>query len=236
MLIDQYYNDNDGKVTFTRLQASNFAKNIADDFNPLHNFDAKRFCVPGDLLFSLVLAKYGCSKQMSITFSGMVTNEVTLNMPEDSPQFSINGDNGKQYLSIEHSGENTNNSELIDNLTRSYVTFSGHTFPHILVPLMDKKGTMINTTRPMVMYQSMMIELDRLDLPNITLELDKEKTTFEDNGKRGNVCLAFNLIANQQIIGRGEKHMVLSGLRPFDQSAIDTLCADYAQWKKDFFA
>ncbi len=236
MLIDRYYNEANSKVTFTRLQASNFAKHIADDFNPLHNIDAKRFCVPGDLLFSLILAKYGCSKQMSFTFSGMVTNEVTLNMPADSPQFSINDDNDKEYLSIEHSGENTSNSELIDNLTRSYVTFSGHAFPHILVPLMEAEGMMINTARPMVMYQSMMIELDRLDLPNVTLELDKEKTIFEVNGKRGNVCLAFNLIADQQIIGRGEKHMLLSGLRPFDKPTIVSLCADYEQWKKGFFA
>ncbi|MCP3674542.1 MAG: DUF3581 domain-containing protein [Gammaproteobacteria bacterium] len=235
MLIDQYYNETDNKVTFTRLQASDFAKHIANDFNPLHNIDAKRFCVPGDLLFSLVLAKYGCSKQMSFTFSGMVTNKVTLNMPVDSPQFSINGDNDKEYLSIEHSGENTNNSELIDNLTRSYVTFSGHTFPHILVPLMEAQGMMINIGRPMVMYKSMMIELDRLDLPNVTLELDKEKTTFEVNGKRGNVCLAFNLIADQQIIGKGEKHMVLSGLKLFDKTAIVTLCADYELMKKNFF-
>ena len=235
MLIDQYYSDTDGKVTFTRLQASDFAKYIADDFNPLHNIDAKRFCVPGDLLFSLVLAKYGCSKHMSFTFSGMVTNEVALNMPANSPMLSIKGDNDKEYLSIEHSGNNSENSELIDNLTRSYVTFSGHTFPHILVPLMEAKEMMINTARPMVMYQSMMIDLDRLDLTNIELKLDKEKTLFDVDGKRGNVCLAFNLIADQQIIGRGEKHMVLSGLRPFEKSVIDTLIADYAQWKKDFF-
>ena len=235
MLIDQYYNDTDGKVTFTRLQASDFAKQIADDFNPLHDINAKRFCVPGDLLFSLVLAKYGCSKHMRFAFLGMVTNEVTLNMPADSPQLSIKGVNGKEYLSIEHSGDNSRDIELIDNLTRSYVTFSGHTFPHILVPLMEEKGVMINPARPMVMYQSMQLDLDRLDLTNIDLELDKEKTMFEVNGKRGNVCLAFNLIADQQIIGRGEKHMVVSGLRPFEKSAVDTLIVDYVQWKKDFF-
>ena len=236
MLIAEYYNDTDDKVTFTRLQASDFAKKIADDFNPLHDIDSKRFCVPGDLLFSLVLAKYGCSNHMRFTFSGMVTNEVTLNMPAVSPQLSIKGDNGKEYLSIEHSGDNSRDSDLIDNLTRSYVTFSGHTFPHILVPLMEEKGVMINPARPMVMYQSMLIDLERLDLTNIDLELDKEKTMFEVNGKRGNVCLAFNLIADQHIIGRGEKHMVVSGLRPFEKSAIDAVIVDYVQWKKDFIA
>jgi len=236
MQIEKYYNDSDGKVTFSRLQASDFAKQIADDFNPLHNVKTKRFCVPGDLLFSTVLAKYGCSQQMRFTFSGMVTDDVSLNLPAFSPELSIKGDNDKEYLSVEQSGDNSKDPELRDSLIRSYVAFSGQTFPHILVPLMEEKGVMINMARPMVMYQSMLIDLDRLDLTNIELELDKEKTTFENNGKRGNVCLAFNLIADQKVIGRGEKHMVASGLKPFEESAIKAVIADYAQWKKDYIA
>jgi len=233
MQLTQYYNDAEGKVTFTRLQASEFAKQIADDFNPLHDIDSKRFCVPGDLLFSLVIAKYGCSKQMRFTFTGMVTDKVSLNMPVDSPLLSIKDDNGKEYLSIEHSGDNSRDSELFENLTNSYVSFSGNTFPHILIPLMEEKGVMINPARPMVMYQSMLIVLERLDLTNIELEFDKQRTVFEVSGKRGNVCLAFNLVADQQVIGRGEKHMLLSGLKPFDESAINTIITDYVQWKKN---
>ncbi len=234
MLTDQYYSETNGKITFTRQQASDFAKKIADDFNPLHDLNSKRFCVPGDLLFSLVLAKYGITKHMRFTFSGMVTDEVTLTLPEESSQLSIMGDNNKEYLSIEHSGDNSRDSLLIDNLTRSYVTFSGHTFPHILIPLLEKQGVMINPDRPMVMYQSMLIDLDRLNLTNLKLELDKEKTVLNVNGKRGNVCLAFNLTAGTEIIGRGEKHMVVSGLKPFEKESVDKVIADYTQWKKDF--
>jgi len=235
MFLEPYYNDSEGKVTFTRLQASNFAKRIADDFNPLHNIDSRRFCVPGDLLFSLILTKYGCSEKMHFTFSGMVTDDVTLIMPANTPRLSLKGENDKEYLSIEHSGNNSKNSELHENLIRSYVNFSGQTFPHILVPLMEEQGVMINPARPMAMYQSMSLELDRLDLSNIELEFDKEKTRFEVNGKRGNVSLAFNLKADQQLIGSGEKHMVISGLKPFEKSAIDKVIEDYIQWKKDYF-
>ncbi len=235
MLIDQYYDNNAGKVTFTRQQASDFAKQIADDFNPLHDINSKRFCVPGDLLFSLVLAKYGCSKNMQFTFSGMVTDEVKLIMPEDSPLLSLNGDNDKQYLHIEHSGENSKNSELVNNLTRSYVSFSGQTFPHILVPLMEEKAVMINLARPMAMYQSMLIDLNRLDIMNIELEFDKDNTRLDINGKRGKACLSFHIIADQEIVGRGEKHMLLGGLMPFEKSAMDKIVADYVQWKQDYY-
>ena len=234
MLIDQYYNKANDQVTFTRQQASDFAKQIADDFNPLHDLISKRFCVPGDLLFAMVLAQYGASKHMRFTFSGMVTDEVTLLLPEESSLLTLKGSNEKEYLSIEHTGDNSTNSTLIDNLTQSYVTFSGHTFPHILIPLMEEKGVMINPARPMVMYQSMLIDLERLDLIDVELELDKEKTTFDCQGKRGNVCLAFNLMADGETIGRGEKHMVVSGLKPFEKEVVDGVIAEYDQWKKDY--
>jgi len=126
------------------------------------------------------------------------------------------------------------NSELINNLTQSYVSFSGQTFPHILVPLMEDKGVMINPARPMAMYQKMLIDLERLDFSTIELEFDKENTHFDVNGKRGNVCLAFKMLSDQQVVGRGEKHMLLSGLMPFEKSAMDIVIADYVQWKKDY--
>lgn len=236
MLIDQYYNKANGKVSFTRQQASDFAKKISDDFNPLHNVDSKRFCVPGDLLFSMVLANYGTNTHMQFNFSGMVTEGVYLNLPEESPLLSIKDDNGKEYLTIERSGETSTNSELIDNLTRSYVTFSGHTFPHILMPLLEQQQVMINPDRPIVMYQSMLIDLDRLDLVDVELTLDSEKTSISVNGKRGNVCLAFHLISNDEIIGRGEKHMVVSGLKPFERAVVDQIIDDYSQWKSTFNA
>ena len=55
MIIDQFYSEPNGRVCFTREQGSNFAKQMANDFNPLHDADAKRFCIPGDLLFAVIL-------------------------------------------------------------------------------------------------------------------------------------------------------------------------------------
>ena len=74
MFLDSYYSDNNGELSFTREQASHFAKRVAGDFNPLHDEDNKRFCVPGDLLFSVLLANVGLSQKMRFEFAGM-TNE-----------------------------------------------------------------------------------------------------------------------------------------------------------------
>ena len=233
MFLDNYFNKNEGNINVSPQQASNFAKKVAGDFNPIHDEDAKRFCVPGDLLFALVLNNYGLSQNMNFTFSGMVGDGVDLVFPDASnSSFTISDSNGKDYLSIEHEGETSTDPDLIQNLTRHYVEFSGQTFPHILVPLMAEHKVMINPDRPLVIYESMAINMNRLDIKDPVLEL--ANSTLDVNGKRGSVCLEFNLKSGDEIVGTGEKKMVLSGLREFDQESIDQLVENYASRKQAY--
>lgn len=233
MLIDQYYNETDNTISFTRQQGSSFAKTIAGDFNPLHDTDNNKFCVPGDLLFAVILKKYGISQQMTFTFSGMVKETVHLILPKVSNDIALSDAASKNYINVKTHGEVSHNASLIDSLTKNYVEFSGHTFPHILVPLLKEQGAMINPARPMVIYQKMLIHLESLDINHVNLELDTTNTLLELNGKRGNVCLAFKLYAEGEQVGHGEKHMVLSGLKPFEAGALEQLILGYKTSKQD---
>tara|TARA_R110000744_G_scaffold138143_1_gene248836 strand:- start:633 stop:1349 length:717 start_codon:yes stop_codon:yes gene_type:complete len=235
MFLENYCRITDDKISFTRQQASDFAKQIADDFNPLHNTDAKRFCVPGDLLFSIILERAGLHQEMSFTFSGMVTDATSLNIPtEIITSASIVDDKQKEYLKMSVAGGNTKNNNAIESLTRAYVEFSGHTFPHILVELMKECQVMINPTRPMVMYESMSIHLDQLDFKDIALSLSS--TTLDIEGKRGNACLSFDLVSQGKIIGHGKKFMLLSGLRDYCQETIDNIVTHYNETKAQYIA
>lgn len=230
MFIEQYCSINKEQISFTRQQGSDFAKQVADDFNPLHNTEAKRFCVPGDLLFSVIIAKSGLHKQMSFNFSGMVSDGVALTFPNEIiNNFDVVDNKDKTYLTVEASGEKTHCASLINALTKAYVDFSGHTFPDILVKLMTENNVMINPSRPMVMYQSMDISLDRLDITTLTLKLSKTSLTIE--GKRGDAWLEFDLISNDEIVGHGKKHMLLSGLREYCQDNVDAMVAQYQDSK-----
>ncbi|WDD99552.1 DUF3581 family protein [Thalassomonas actiniarum] len=235
MFIDKFYSSSSDKVRFSRQQASDFAKQIADDFNPLHNIEAKRFCVPGDLLFAVTLARAGLHQQMRFKFSGMVTDDNELNFPPALGQdIKVTDANGKEYLEIDASGDKTDNQALIESLIKAYVGFSGHTFPHLLVELMAKENVMINPARPMIMYESMAIDLQRLDITEISLVLAKTELNIE--GKRGNACLAFDLLSEGEVVGHGEKHMILSGLREFDQATMDNIANDYNAMKAAYQA
>ncbi|CAA0126204.1 Uncharacterised protein [Halioglobus japonicus] len=234
MIIDQYFSEPNGRISFTRDQGSNFAKQMANDFNPLHNADAKRFCIPGDLLFAVILAKYGISQHMEFVFSGMVTAGVELVLPEASQELHINDTDGREYLRVKRSGETVRAESLTQNLTQSYVEFSGQTFPHILVPLLAEQHVMISPDRPMVIYQSMTIDLDRLDISNPLLQGDYNH--LEINGKRGSVELAFHLEDDGEIVGRGKKHMLLSGLRPYNEDTVASAITIYNDSKKAFAA
>jgi hypothetical protein len=232
MIIDQFFSEPNGRICFTRKQGSDFAKHMAHDFNPLHDVDAKRFCIPGDLLFAVVLARYGISQHMEFIFSGMVSAGVELVLPEPSGELHINDMDGREYLQVKRAGETANADSLIQNLTQSYVEFSGQTFPHILVPLLAEQQVMISPDRPMVIYQSMTIDLDRLDIANPLLKGDYNK--LEINGKRGSVELAFHLEDDGEIVGRGKKHMLLSGLREYDEDVVASAITIYNDSKKAF--
>jgi hypothetical protein len=139
----------------------------------------------------------------------------------------IDDTEGRHYLSVGRSGDNTRDVSLIEDLARSYVEFSGHTFPDILVPLLADQNLMINPARPMVIYESMRIDLDTLDLSSPSLETDCNDLVTD--GKRGNVRLAFRFVDGGEVVGRGEKHMVLGGLRALEQQVVEESVAAYRQ-------
>ncbi len=231
MFLTDYFSENENGIKFSRRQSSDFAKNIANDFNPIHNEDAKRFCVPGDLLFSILLYKKGLSQNMRFEFSGMVSEGVALKIPESNEtKITICGDNGKEYLSVSREGEVTTNPDVIECLVRQYVAFSGQTFPHILVPLMEKHNVMINPSRPFVVYESMEIKFERMDFSTLSLEMSNVE--LDVVGKRGNASFKFNLMENGTTVGSGVKSMVLSGLRPYEQNKIDELVNIYNSARK----
>lgn len=236
MFLDNYFTDNsNSEVSFSRKQASDFAKDIADDFNPIHDEDAKRFCVPGDLLFSTVLRKYGLSQNMHFDFLGLVGDGIKLIFPETNDEkIMISGDNGKDYLSIQRDGEVLKDDKKIENLIRQYVAFSGHTFPHILVPLMEEKQMMINPERPLVIYESMTIHFNHFNFDELSLKMTFSEMKVE--GKRGNVSLRFILQNKDEVVGTGSKNMVLSGLRSFEMEKISQLTDVYNARKNDYLS
>ncbi|VAX06169.1 hypothetical protein MNBD_GAMMA25-335 [hydrothermal vent metagenome] len=233
MQLDNFYSTENNKIYFSREQASDFAKRLAGDFNPLHDPDSKRFCVPGDLIFALILARYGLCQQMEFTFSGMVGEGMQLDFVESSPgTLSIIDERGKECLGVKCEGEKTTNQTLTADLSQRYVEFSGQTFPHILVPLMKEQRVMINPERPMIIYQSMIINLERLDFSAPELELSSSQ--LKVNGKRGQAQLNFQLKSAGEIVGRGQKNMILSSLREYDQEKIDRLSLAYNQKKQNY--
>ena len=226
MFLQQFYNNRDDKILIDADQASLFAKEIAGDFNPLHDPDAKRFCVPGDLLFSLVLEKYGLSQKMCFTFSGMVGHGIHLNFPDThKDKFDINDDNGKTYLHVDRRAETVKDPALIESFIRHYVAFSGPNFPHVLVPLMAKHNVMINTERPLVIYESMSFAFEHMNFTSP--ELEASGNSLEVNGKRGIALLHFRVKAGNEIVGKGFKKLVISGMREYNYDLIHEFTENY---------
>ena len=94
---------------------------------------------------------------------------------------------------------------------------------------MAENNVMINPARPMIMYESMSIDLKRLNVGAITLKL--AKSSLAVNGKRGEADLEFDLYADGEVIGHGKKHMLLSSLRTYCPETMQELAERYNGFK-----
>ncbi len=231
-LADYYSVHQDQVIRITAEQGNDFAKMVADDFNPIHDTDSKRFCVPGDLLFAIALERYGLRSDMSFDFRGLIKAGTPLCYPKQDhskADFDVTCDRSKPVLGIKYAGSSFHDASKIEQLIRNYVVFSGQNFPTILVPLMKQHNVMINPQRPLVIYESMLLKLDKLDFNNLNIVLTS--TELEVLDKRGNAQLHFSLNDGDTQIGTGLKRLVLSGLREYDQASIDHMCKKYYESK-----
>jgi len=225
-----HQNDCEKMICISAQQGNDFAKHIADDFNPIHDTDSKRFCVPGDLLFAIALEKYGIHQKMEFRFKELVKADIGLIYGPLSDTVDVVNERDKSVLEVQLNGEQSLDSQKVEQLVRNYVVFSGKNFPGILVPLMQEYQVMINPARPLVIYESMSLHFDTLEFSDLRIEL--AATSLEVFGKRGSAELNFSLYDNDIQIGKGLKKLVLSGLRPYEQDAVDSMCEQYSISKK----
>ncbi|ABM18423.1 MULTISPECIES: DUF3581 family protein [Marinobacter] len=231
MFSEQFYSVQDGRIVISAPQASYFAKEIAGDFNPIHDPDARRFCVPGDLLFTIVVSRFGLSENMTFKFRNLLGAEVPLEFRESDNGEAINvvDEAGKVYLEVTRKGAVTRDEKVIEEFSRCYVAASGKNFPHTLKPLMESHGVMFNPDRPMVMYESMSLALTQLENPHPDLELNN--ADLEVAGKRGNVTLEYNLQSSGKTVGEVAKRLVLGGLREYCPEAMAGIIEEFYRLK-----
>lgn len=219
-------------VRISAKQASDFAKGIAGDFNPIHDHDSKRFCVPGDLLFTESIRRLGLYETMHFEFIDMLAADVDVQYPPKAEEgkLFITSSTGKNLVGINITGKPLTNTSMAAQFALDYVQFSARSFPDILVPLMKQHGKMINPSRPLVIYQSMSFQFKETATTQIDVTLDKSQLDIE--GKRGRALFTFTLCSAGQTIGHGEKKLILSGLRDYQDDAMEQLTNDYLDKKK----
>lgn len=235
MFLNEFYSQKDSSFRFTQQQASRFAKTVANDYNKIHDVDNKRFCVPGDLLFAVSLAKFGLSETMKINFTGMVKNDVDLQFsPRLNNKTTIVNADEQAFMELELGGNTSYDEEIISKIIKEYVQFSGKNFPDIMVPLMRSENLMFNPARALIMYKCMQINLTRVDVKSIALKFDEAIINVQ--GKRATVTFKFDFYEGDKKVGTGQKEMLLSGLIPYEESVMDGVIADYQAAKTKYLS
>ena len=112
MFLSSFFTEDADRVRISAVQGSRFAKDVAGDFNPIHDSDNPRFCVPGDLLFAIALGRFGVARRMAFRFTGMVSAETALTFAETESGALVTDAAGKSCLEIESSGGVSRDAEL----------------------------------------------------------------------------------------------------------------------------
>jgi len=215
-------------------QGSRFAKEIAGDWNPLHDVGARRYCVPGDLLFAVVLHRYGLRERMRFRFEGMLGEGQSLCLPDgldredDAGQLVLTDTTDKPCLSVDADGPLCADAPAAETFTRCYVAFSGQNFPHFLQPLMADQGVMFNLERPLVIYDSMAFTL-HAPVPASGLAMALSDRRLEVDGRRAVATLEFAISADGVSIGDGVKRLLIGGLQTYDGVRVQAFIDAYRE-------
>jgi hypothetical protein len=233
MLLHEFYDEVNGQVRISAAQGSRFAKGVAGDFNPIHDENARRFCVPGDLLFAITLQRIGLYQHMTFRFHLMIGDGVLLTFASPSDGvIEVKDEQGRVCLSGTFRGDKTDDPRLIEPFMKNYVAFSGSNFPYFMKPLMEESGVMFHPQRPLVIYESMAFDLARL--PDETTELSYERGIMDVNSKRADLHLKFRMHSNGETVGAGSKKLVVSGLRPYDPVIMDGVVDQFHALQRAF--
>ena len=217
----------DERFSFTREQASAFAREKARDFNPLHDPDSTRFCVPGDLLFASACAWDGLSEHTDMHLEGMVDDRAILTLSGERAQRQLTDSDGRVCARIRHEGATVQEPGLVQELVQAAVTFTGQHFFSTLIPRMKEYDVMVHPTRPLVVYDRIQLDLDKTQLT--APEIRSAGSDMQIEGRRGTLTLKFEFHENGKAVGRGSKTMQLRGLRQFDAEAVAVLVNEYRQ-------
>ena len=225
-LLAPYHDLRDEAVCISAEQGSRFAKTVAGDHNPLHDADAPRFCVPGDLLFALIAARYGLATCLQLTFRGMLRADTPLRFPaQPDEQFSITDLDGREYVTARRTEPIEAPAAAQRHLIEAYVACSGQTFPDLMVPLLRSHDVMFNPDRPLVVYDRMEIRLSAPPARTPRMQLSDSSLTV--SGKRGDARFDYAIMDGDEAIGSCCKQMVVSGLRPYDGERMAAMVARY---------
>ncbi len=235
MDLGQFYREEDNLIVITPEQGSRFAKQVAGDFNPIHDPEGRRFCVPGDLLFALILDRFGLAQRMSCRFHSMVGRDTPLRFEQiEGGPIKVVDTSGKVVLEATTDGGITHDKDAISDFTQRYVSFSGLNFPHYLDPLMQEHNVMFNPDRPLVVYDSMDFATSELAVAGLDLELAGSDLLVE--GKRAIAQLQFSIQLSGREVGTGSKKLIISGLRPYDPDVMTSRKEEYHRRKEAFEA
>jgi len=101
--------------------------------------------------------------------------------------------------------------------------------------LLAKEKVMFNLDRPLVIYESMTLNMQRLDFETPMVEM--LDPSLEINGKRATAHLHFQIRSESgDVVGIGFKRLTVGSLRDYEHEPLQAFVEEYLQRKNNYLA
>lgn len=214
MDISEYYDCIDGEIHFNDLKASQFAKNVSNDQNPIHDHDNKNYCIPGDLIFSMCADVLGLGSETDLYLHHPIGKNSSILIKEAKDGFYLGRDqSGIKIFTYRKNGETTDICDT-GNFLNCFARVTETLFEDAIHPQLKQKGLMINPSSPSVVLTSISIRKSENSKPVHKIKPDESVAT--GNVKRAKVTAKYTMNdLYDNSIGEARKTLFISGLREY---------------------
>lgn len=221
---DQIGND---VFRFIPTACSAYARNVAKDFNPIHSHLAKKYCVPGDLIFALITEMHGAHNYMRVDFLNRVGAECKLFFDTKRIALALLDVDKKLYAELATAGDKSVCPKRLKTVSNVVVSCTSGYFPYKLIDNLREENVMLSIRRSMVMLKSIEVELRNIHSAS-SLVAKYQSSGLELSGKRGEVKVYFQLFDDDGIsVGFVTKTVLIIGIEKFNDKASKQYLDDY---------
>lgn len=206
----------DSLFKFNAVACDAYARNVVKDFNPIHNHLAKNYCVPGDLIFALMVERGGVHGSMRMDFLNRVGKDSEYIFVSGKAGMALLDRGNKVQAQLIGSGDASVCVKCISAVSDAVLSCTSSYFPYKMMRSLRAENLMLSGCRSLVILKSIEVNVSDLHFAS-DLTAVFCSSSLRHSGRRGTIDAHFQLVGgNGQVLGQVIKTALIIGIERFN--------------------